>query len=202
MRKPRLQRRVLGKIGEAGFKLQDPMVPAMFGRITPTGQGEVAEWSIAAVLKTARPKGLVGSNPTLSAIFPARCSVLCNSLNAKLLRLRREGLGFEFCELETMPKIPGLGKRKDPHGSGPYVTQSGRPQREIVRKLGTSDLKVAHKRVHPDWAPMDREFETERFTLANPHLESRELAVQVTLKIYTRPKLTIKSRGFSRPPKW
>ncbi len=68
MPEPRLQRRVLGKIGEAGFKLQDRMVPAMLGRITPTGQGEVAEWSIAAVLKTARPKGLVGSNPTLSAI--------------------------------------------------------------------------------------------------------------------------------------
>ena len=29
--------------------------------------GQVAEWSIAAVLKTAGPQGPVGSNPTLSA---------------------------------------------------------------------------------------------------------------------------------------
>ncbi len=69
MREPRMQRRVSGKLREAGFKLQDRMVPAMLARITPTGQGEVAEWSIAAVLKTARPKGLVGSNPTPSAIL-------------------------------------------------------------------------------------------------------------------------------------
>ena len=31
--------------------------------------GEVAEWSNAAVLKTAIPQGIVGSNPTLSASF-------------------------------------------------------------------------------------------------------------------------------------
>ena len=31
--------------------------------------GEVAEWSKAAVLKTARVKALVGSNPTLSATW-------------------------------------------------------------------------------------------------------------------------------------
>ena len=30
--------------------------------------GGVAEWSNALVLKTSRPKGLVGSNPTPSAI--------------------------------------------------------------------------------------------------------------------------------------
>ena len=29
--------------------------------------GEVAEWSIAAVLKTVDPKGSGGSNPSLSA---------------------------------------------------------------------------------------------------------------------------------------
>ena len=29
--------------------------------------GEVAEWSIAAVLKTVEPKGSGGSNPSLSA---------------------------------------------------------------------------------------------------------------------------------------
>ncbi|CDI00880.1 hypothetical protein BN873_10136 [Candidatus Competibacter denitrificans Run_A_D11] len=35
--------------------------------------GEVAEWSIATVLKTVDPRGSVGSNPTLSATlaFPA-----------------------------------------------------------------------------------------------------------------------------------
>ena len=31
------------------------------------GRGEVAEWSIAAVLKTAEVQASVGSNPTLSA---------------------------------------------------------------------------------------------------------------------------------------
>ena len=31
--------------------------------------GELAEWSIAAVLKTVEPKGSGGSNPSLSAII-------------------------------------------------------------------------------------------------------------------------------------
>jgi hypothetical protein len=31
--------------------------------------GEVAEWSNAAVLKTVEPQGSQGSNPCLSAIF-------------------------------------------------------------------------------------------------------------------------------------
>ena len=30
--------------------------------------GKLAEWSIAAVLKTVEPRGSVGSNPTLSAL--------------------------------------------------------------------------------------------------------------------------------------
>src|SRR6185295_4029210 len=34
--------------------------------------GGVAEWSIAAVLKTAGPRGLVGSNPTPSATIACR----------------------------------------------------------------------------------------------------------------------------------
>ena len=33
------------------------------------GIGEVAEWSIAAVLKTVDPQGSGGSNPSLSAIL-------------------------------------------------------------------------------------------------------------------------------------
>lgn len=32
--------------------------------------GEVAEWSIASVLKTEEPKGFGGSNPSLSALLP------------------------------------------------------------------------------------------------------------------------------------
>ena len=32
-------------------------------------RGEVAEWSIAAVLKTAEPQGSGGSNPSLSAML-------------------------------------------------------------------------------------------------------------------------------------
>ncbi len=35
--------------------------------------GEMAEWSIAAVLKTAVPQGTGGSNPSLSAKFKALC---------------------------------------------------------------------------------------------------------------------------------
>ena len=35
----------------------------------PAHQGEVAEWSIASVLKTEDGKPSVGSNPTLSAIL-------------------------------------------------------------------------------------------------------------------------------------
>ena len=34
--------------------------------------GEVPEWSNGAVSKTVVPKGTVGSNPTLSAIYPYR----------------------------------------------------------------------------------------------------------------------------------
>jgi hypothetical protein len=35
--------------------------------ITNFAPGELAEWSIAAVLKTVVPRGTVGSNPTFSA---------------------------------------------------------------------------------------------------------------------------------------
>lgn len=40
----------------------------LFAKLVPATQhGEVAEWSIAAVLKTAEPQGSGGSNPSLSA---------------------------------------------------------------------------------------------------------------------------------------
>ena len=32
-------------------------------------RGDMAEWSIAAVLKTVKPKGFGGSNPSVSARF-------------------------------------------------------------------------------------------------------------------------------------
>ena len=41
------------------------------GRLQSRLPGEVAEWSIATVLKTVDPRGSVGSNPTLSAIISA-----------------------------------------------------------------------------------------------------------------------------------
>ena len=46
--------------------------PSQMGAFVPLGmvcdiQGEVADWSIAAVLKTAEPQGSGGSNPSLSA---------------------------------------------------------------------------------------------------------------------------------------
>ena len=37
--------------------------------------GEMAEWSIAAVLKTAVPQGTGGSNPSLSAPEARTCTV-------------------------------------------------------------------------------------------------------------------------------
>ena len=40
-------------------------------------EGEVAEWSIAMVLKTIGPKGPGGSNPSLSAIFPVSRTSWC-----------------------------------------------------------------------------------------------------------------------------
>ena len=40
------------------------------GGLQSNSIGEVAEWSIAAVLKTVDPRGSVGSNPTLSANVP------------------------------------------------------------------------------------------------------------------------------------
>ena len=42
--------------------------------ITP-GNGEAAEWSIAAVLKTVEVRASVGSNPTLSAT-QVKCLIL------------------------------------------------------------------------------------------------------------------------------
>ncbi len=43
--------------------------PTIFLEALERALGEVAEWSIAAVLKTAGPQGPGGSNPSLSAIF-------------------------------------------------------------------------------------------------------------------------------------
>ena len=40
-----------------------------FADVFRPSTGEVAEWSIAAVLKTAGPQGPGGSNPSLSASF-------------------------------------------------------------------------------------------------------------------------------------
>ena len=42
-----------------------------YGISIPHHQGEVAEWSMASVLKTEVAQATVGSNPTLSAIFRA-----------------------------------------------------------------------------------------------------------------------------------
>ena len=55
-------------------------------------KGEVAEWSIAAVLKTALPQGNGGSNPSLSA------QILCHgqekavkTVGSKIHELKRQG---------------------------------------------------------------------------------------------------------------
>jgi hypothetical protein len=39
----------------------------VFAKLVPYATGEVAEWSIAMVLKTIEPQGSGGSNPSLSA---------------------------------------------------------------------------------------------------------------------------------------
>ena len=41
--------------------------------------GGMAEWSMAAVLKTVSPKGDVGSNPTPSAMHHVGCMAALNS---------------------------------------------------------------------------------------------------------------------------
>ena len=50
-------------------------VVAQFSR--PNFSGGVAERLNAPVLKTGRPKGLVSSNLTPSALFPSRCLLSC-----------------------------------------------------------------------------------------------------------------------------
>ena len=43
------------------------ILPISVKSATLPRDGEVAEWSMATVLKTVNPQGFVGSNPTLSA---------------------------------------------------------------------------------------------------------------------------------------
>ena len=52
----------------AGFKIMRTFAPPLKNKATlKKSFGEVAEWSIAAVLKTVVPRGTRGSNPCLSA---------------------------------------------------------------------------------------------------------------------------------------
>ena len=55
------RRQVLGDCSDAGGR------PGSWARLRQPVDGEVAEWSNAAVLKTVEPKGSGGSNPSLSA---------------------------------------------------------------------------------------------------------------------------------------
>lgn len=53
--------------------------------------GSVAEWLIATVLKTVGPRGLVGSNPTASAIIYASSFLFMNKeILRSLLRARNQ----------------------------------------------------------------------------------------------------------------
>ena len=45
----------------------------------PASIGEMAEWSIATVLKTVVPQGTGGSNPSLSASTKKSCQINGNS---------------------------------------------------------------------------------------------------------------------------
>ena len=52
-----------------GFLCHSKWLPPPGGEEKEMVWGEMAEWSMAAVLKTAEGKPSVGSNPTLSAKF-------------------------------------------------------------------------------------------------------------------------------------
>ncbi len=54
----------------------------------------MAEWSIAAVLKTAEPKGSVGSNPTPSAIFALAKIIQNHGFELQFDRRRASGIPF------------------------------------------------------------------------------------------------------------
>ena len=59
LRLPRLATGIIGDLSVLAFQVHFSQGVGV--------NGEVAEWSIAAVLKTAGPKGPGGSNPSLSA---------------------------------------------------------------------------------------------------------------------------------------
>ena len=59
----------------------------------------MAEWSKAAVLKTASPKGDVGSNPTPSAMHHVRCMA---ALNLTWFRAPRDMHQIENAERLTL----------------------------------------------------------------------------------------------------
>ena len=68
----------------ADLKMICTFAPPLKNKGTPRWSfGEVAEWSIAAVLKTVVLKGTRGSNPCLSA-------------------LRNKGCKSSFCEIYTL----------------------------------------------------------------------------------------------------
>ena len=69
---------MLQKMGQC-YKKCKPTQSPKYDIIPIAYLGEVAEWSIAAVLKTVDPQGSGGSNPSLSANF--------NCLTAKLATL-------------------------------------------------------------------------------------------------------------------
>jgi hypothetical protein len=59
------------------------------------GNGEVAEWFKAAVLKTVDPKGSGGSNPSLSAIYPRSGKMaIHNHENRRFDEIRRERIRY------------------------------------------------------------------------------------------------------------
>ncbi len=111
--------------------------------------GEVAEWSIAAVLKTVEPQGSVGSNPTLSATQIQKplewgfC--ICVKWKARV--------GFEGQAMDGLPRRARRGQdgRADarfppspPHAEGGMRSRgSGRPERG-------SRMRPARKKGRPD----------------------------------------------------
>ena len=74
------------------------------GRLQSSAIGEVAEWSIAAVLKTVDPRGSVGSNPTLSAIsLSPAFSLSSASFRCAVLRAPPGNNRDEALRRENMP---------------------------------------------------------------------------------------------------
>jgi len=78
--------------------------------------------------------------------------------------LRQRGNSYSIAR--TVPK--------ELQGKGPFITDSGKPQREIVEALNTNDYETAINRLNEKHVEYDRLFELEKFKLQKPKLKQRD----------------------------